>query len=83
VRDPRTSFFFAPDQMRKRTGDWGREVLDQRFAEAWLRFAPTVEGWVDVVVHEGPEALRDVWLEVLSGKSSPRVGNVLAFPAAS
>jgi hypothetical protein len=83
LRDPRTSFFFAPDQMRKRTGDWGREVLDQKFAEAWHRFAPVVEGWVDVVVHEGPEALRDVWLEVLSGQSSPRVGNVLTLPAAS
>ncbi len=83
LRDPRTSFFFAPDQIRKRTGDWGREALDQRFAEAWHRFAPTVEGWVDVVVHAGPDALRDVWLEVLSGQSSPRVGNVVAFPEAS
>ena len=78
VRDPRTTFFFAPDQMRKRTGDWGRAVLDQHFAEAWHRFAPTVEGWVDVV-HDGPEALRDVWLEVLSGKSSPRVGHVVSL----
>jgi hypothetical protein len=78
-RDTRTSFFFAPDQMRKRTGDWGREVLDQRFAEAWLRFAPTVQGWVDVVEHVGPEQLRDVWLEVLSGGSSPRIGHVVAL----
>ena len=65
--------------MRKRTGDWGREVLDQRFADAWRRFAPTVEGWVDVVEHNGPEALREVWLEVLAGRSSPRVGHVLTF----
>jgi len=82
LRDPRTSFFFAPDQMRKRTGDWGREELDKRFAEAWLQFAPIVGGWVDVVVNVGPEALRDVWLDVLSGSSSPRVGNVLIFPEA-
>ena len=80
--DPRTSFFFAPDQISKRTADWGREELDQRFADAWLNFAPTVAGWVDVVVNEGPEALRDVWLEVLSGKSSPRAGNVLTLPEA-
>ena len=52
IRDPRTSFFFAPNQMRKRTGDWGRPVLDQNFADAWHSFAPTVEGWVDVVVHD-------------------------------
>lgn len=79
VRDPRTSFFFAPDQMRKRTGEWGRPVLDQRFAEAWHRFAPTVEGWVDVVTHNGPEALRDVWLEVLAGHAAPRIGHVLVL----
>lgn len=78
-RDARTTFFFAPDQMRKRTGEWGRPVLDQRFADAWLRFAPTVTGWVDVVAHAGPEELRDVWLEVLSGQSSPRVGHVVSL----
>jgi hypothetical protein len=78
-RDARTSFFFAPDQMRKRTGDWGREVLDQRFVEAWRSFAPTVQGWVDVVEHDGPDGLREVWLEVLSGHSSPRTGHVVAL----
>jgi Protein of unknown function (DUF2855) len=79
VRDPRTSFFFAPDQMRKRTGEWGRPVLDQKFADAWHRFAPTVEGWVDVQTHDGPEALREIWLEVLAGKTAPRVGHVLVL----
>ncbi len=77
--DRRTTFFFAPNQMRKRTGDWGRQELDRRFAEAWHRFVPTVEHWVDVVPHAGPEALRDVWLEVLAGKTSPRVGHVIAL----
>jgi len=76
---PRTSVFFAPDQMRKRAGDWGREGLDQRFAEAWRRFAPAVEKWVDVVVGHGPEALRDAWLEVLAGRTPPRVGHVLTL----
>jgi hypothetical protein len=76
---PRTTVFFAPDQMRKRTGDWGREGLDQRFAEAWQRFAPVVEDWVDVVEQHGPEALRAVWLEVLAGRSAPRTGHVLTL----
>ena len=74
---PRPAFFFAPDQMVKRRADWGPGGVEQRFGEAWQRFAPTVEGWVDVVEGHGPTALRDVWLEVLSGASAPRVGNVL------
>jgi hypothetical protein len=74
---PRTTVFFAPDQMRKRTGDWGREGLDQRFAEAWQRFVPVVEAWVDIVEQHGPDALRTVWLEVLTGRSAPRTGYVV------
>jgi hypothetical protein len=76
---PRTTVFFAPDQMRKRSGDWGREGLDQRFAEAWQRFADAAKGWVDVVTHHGPGALQEVWLEVLAGHSAPRTGHVLTF----
>jgi hypothetical protein len=79
VRDPNTSFFFAPDQMRKRTGEWGRPALDAKFAEAWHRFAPVVAGWVDIVTHEGPDALREVWLEVLAGRAVPRIGHVLVL----
>jgi hypothetical protein len=71
--------FFAPDQMRKRVGDWGREELDRRFAEAWRGFAPAVEGWVDVQEQHGPEALERVWQEVLSGRADPRTGHVLTF----
>jgi hypothetical protein len=77
LRGARPSVFFAPDQMRKRTGDWGRDGLDDRFGAAWRGFVPAVEQWVDVVVGTGPDALRDVWLEVLSGRSDPRAGHVL------
>ena len=73
----RPSVFFAPDQMRKRTADWGREGLDERFGQAWRSFGPPVEQWVDVQVGHGPQALREVWLEVLSGRSAPRTGHVL------
>jgi uncharacterized protein DUF2855 len=76
---PRTSVFFAPDQMRKWTAEWGRAGLDQRFADAWRRFALAVEGWVDVDVQHGPDALRDVWLEVLAGRTAPRIGHVLTL----
>ena len=79
LNGPRPSAFFAPDQMTKRTGDWGRDGLDERFGQAWRRFAPTVQGWVDVVVSHGPESLEAVWLEVLSGASAPRTGHVITL----
>lgn len=69
--------FFAPDQMRKRTADWGRDGLDRRFSAAWHRFADVVTGWVDVETGTGPAGLRDAWLDVLAGRAAPRVGRVI------
>jgi hypothetical protein len=69
--------FFAPTQIRKRAIDWGRNGLDLRFSEAWHRFAATATAWVDVTVGEGPRALEAAWLDVLAGRTPPRVGHVI------
>ncbi|GAA2631493.1 hypothetical protein Adu01nite_26910 [Paractinoplanes durhamensis] len=69
--------FFAPVQMRKRRQDWGRDGLEQRFAEAWQRFAGVASGLIDISVGEGPEELSRVWLEVLDGRTPPRVGHII------
>jgi NADPH:quinone reductase-like Zn-dependent oxidoreductase len=74
---PRPTFFFAPDQMRKRYADWGPDGVADAHAEAWRRFAPVVEGWVDVVVALGPEGLQQDWLETLAGDTGPRTGHVV------
>ena len=76
---PRPQFFFAPDQMAKRRGDWGAGGIEERYGDAWRRFVPHVEQWVDVVEGQGPQALNDVWLEVLGNRTAPRVGNVLGL----
>lgn len=73
----RPTFFFAPDQMRKRYADWGPDGVEERHAEAWRRFAPVVEGWVDVILGVGPEALQADWLETLAGQTPPRTGHVV------
>ena len=73
----RPTAFFAPDRIARRTAEWGRDGFDERFGQAWRRFAPAVEGWVDVTVSTGPQALAAVWAEVLSGASAPRTGHVL------
>ncbi|MEU7652185.1 DUF2855 family protein [Micromonospora taraxaci] len=75
--DAAEEVFFAPVQMRKRSQDWGRDGLDRRFTEAWQRFTAVVGGWLDVQVGVGPEALREAWLDVLAGRTPPRVGRVV------
>ncbi|RLL68209.1 DUF2855 family protein [Streptomyces sp. Z26] len=73
------AMFFAPVQMRKRVGDWGREGLEERFGAAWQRFGAAVGSWVDVVHDEGREGLERVWRDVLSGHDAPRTGHVLTL----
>jgi hypothetical protein len=63
--------------MRKRYADWGPDGVEDKHAEAWRRFAPVVEGWVDVVLGVGPEALQADWLDTLAGKTPPRTGHVV------
>ncbi|MEO3774022.1 DUF2855 family protein [Micromonospora sp. B9E7] len=75
--DAAEEVFFAPVQMRKRSQDWGRDGLDRRFTEAWQRFTAVVSAWLDVQLGVGPEALREAWLDVLAGRTPPRVGRVV------
>lgn len=75
--DAAEEVFFAPVQMRKRSQDWGRDGLDERFTDAWRRFSRSVSEWLDVQVGDGPEALRHAWLDVLAGRTPARVGHVV------
>jgi hypothetical protein len=74
---PRPSFFFAPDQMRKRNADWGPNGVEEGHAAAWASFRPVVEDWIDVSVAAGSQGLQQVWLEVLAGRTPPRTGHVV------
>ena len=76
---PSPTFFFAPDQIRKRRKDWGPGGIEQRYGVAWNEFAPAVENWVDVKVGRGRDDLLRVWLEVLAGDLDPRVGHVVGL----
>ncbi|SFR28781.1 Protein of unknown function [Lentzea waywayandensis] len=78
-QDSRSEFFFAPDQLRKRTADWGADGLAQRFGEAWRGFTAQAGDWVGVVQHSGPDELIDVWQAVLAGKANPASADVITF----
>jgi hypothetical protein len=73
------SFFFAPDQGRKRAEEWGAGKLDEAFAAAWHRAVAWSDGWLEVQESRGPDAVRAAYLEVLDGGSPPSVGHVLSL----
>jgi hypothetical protein len=74
-------FFFAPTQAVKRQKDWGPAGFFTRFAEAWRAFRPSVEGWLEVRVATGPDAVAATYREVLEGRQPPRLGHLLSLHA--
>jgi len=72
-------WFFAPDHIRKRAKDWGPGGIEQRFGAAWSGFAPLLERSLSVVEGRGPEAVRRVYLDTLTGRIPPEQGHMLSL----
>lgn len=85
VPGPKPVMFFAPAQVKKRSGEWGPLVLGQKLVAAWQQFLTAVAGsasspaWVQVQHHEGPAAVEAAYREVLAGRGDPRVGHILSL----
>lgn len=73
----RPTFFFAPDRIKHRTRQWGRDGLAQRFADAWTNYLRWVPGWLRVARTTSLAGLPAVWLDVLSGGSDPSAGHII------
>ncbi len=54
------TWFFAPDQIRKRAKEWGPGGIDKRFSAAWSGFAPMLENCLEIVEGRGPAAVRQI-----------------------
>ncbi len=73
---PAPAFLFAPSQISKRSRDWGADVLAATMAEAWVRYADWVTGWLTLEHVTGPEAVIEVFRTYLSGRVDPRIGTI-------
>ncbi|MDE2416379.1 MAG: DUF2855 family protein [Burkholderiales bacterium] len=82
---PKAILFFAPAQIKKRSDEWGPQVLGQRLVQSWQEFIATVakpdHPWLRVMHHDGPEAVQAAYQQVLGGRGDPRVGHVLSLSA--
>jgi Protein of unknown function (DUF2855) len=75
------TWFFAPDQIRKRAKEWGPGGIDIRFSAAWSGFAPMLDRWLRVVEGRGPETVKQVYQDTLSGRVPPDQGHILSLTA--
>ena len=72
-------FFFAPAQIGKRNKDWGPGVLFQKAYAAGAQLAARTSDNLDVEFLNGMEAARDIWIETLDNKVSPKRGIIVSL----
>ncbi|MBS62314.1 MAG: hypothetical protein CMN27_05115 [Salinisphaera sp.] len=79
--EPKPTLFFAPDQIRKRVGDWGSVKLYARYAQAERAFLERVsdanDPWMQVEEHHGLDAAAGVIRELVDHGGSARAGHVV------
>ena len=79
---PSVELFFAPNQIKKRSTEWGTDGFAQRMAQAWHAFRARVSApahpWLQVHPHHGTDAACAVWPALLSGHADPQIGHVIS-----
>lgn len=79
---PRATLFFAPAQVKKRIGEWGAAVFNERLVAAWRAFRDeatrATPPWLEVRWHRGPDAVKAAHAQVLRGQADPREGFMLS-----
>jgi hypothetical protein len=83
---PAPTFFFAPEQARKRIADWGAPGFQERLGTSWSSFRSFTEGWLELRRGYGRAAVERVYLETLRGSARPEQGQLLSLwdsPAAA
>ncbi len=84
---PRPSLFFAPSQAAQRSAPppagWGRDVLEQRMAQAWQGFvAHACAGprpWVEISQQRGAQATEAGYRALLEGRAPANQGLTLGL----
>jgi hypothetical protein len=68
--------FFAPDQIRKRSAEWGPQVVTERFEQGLADFV-AANPWLTLVQHQGQEGLKAAYSDVIEGRARPQDGHII------
>ncbi|WP_297823898.1 DUF2855 family protein [uncultured Paraglaciecola sp.] len=74
-----SEFFFAPSQVKKRSGEWGHAGFAERYAKAWHNFAIHMNDKVSVAEYSGAQAIEALYHTGLKNKLNNVEINVLKF----
>lgn len=73
---PTPEFFFAPNQLAKRSHEWGQDELDARMGAAWSTFADWIDGWLRFEHAEGPAEVEAAYRSLLTNEADPATGHL-------
>ncbi|MDW3097876.1 MAG: DUF2855 family protein [Alphaproteobacteria bacterium] len=76
---PAVELFFAPTHIERRMKEWGGPGFQERVAKAWGGFIPETKKWIEVIHSAGADKVKDVYLEVLGGKTPPNKAHILSL----
>lgn len=76
---PRPEFFFAPAQIAKRNNDWGPGEVMTRIGVALGEFLEGSPRWLTVEHSTGPDAITEVYRQLLEGRADPSIGHVVSM----
>jgi hypothetical protein len=79
ISGPKPQFFFAPSQLSKRGKEWGREDLNNRLETALNTFIEGSKEWLRIEHLRGADAVSETYSQLVAGKMSPEIGNILSF----
>ncbi|NCF18819.1 MAG: DUF2855 family protein [Haliea sp.] len=72
-------FFFAPAHLQTRSRELGAGEFMMRLGSAYVGFRQFCDSWMRVEQSYGPEAVAQVYQQVLAGKSDPASGQIISL----
>ncbi len=73
------AFFFAPGHIQTRSRELGTMELMIRLGAAYAGFRQFCDGWLRVERSYGPEAVGQIYQQVLAGKTDPASGQIISL----
>jgi hypothetical protein len=74
---PAPQLFFAPTEVSRRQGEWGRGDYAARSAAALATFVEGSRDWMSVEQRSGSDGASSAWADVYAGRIRPDVGLVV------
>jgi hypothetical protein len=72
-------FFFAPGHIQTRSAEMGAAELMIKLGTDYLGFRSGSDAWLQIERHCGADAVRETYLRVLTGDTSPASGQIISM----